>query len=273
MSKKNVLALVLTPFIFVACGGGPDIPDMPDMNDFEADLNKKLTDAGLDPVDVDQMTEDALEDMNDEDTGKPVKISSEKKSVEARKITAGKLWPEVKAFAEENYPGAILVAYNNYGPKTSNPYLIGSPAVKTGESEYWIYIFALNQAAIDDGALKEKSEAFGVKYESGKLAFVPVTFYPEDIDGDQAFGDEWFGVDSDVLFANAFAAVQEEYQDDRIQHITYDCLPTFPTTFANCNGECEVMFYNARNTGYAVSIYASNGEVQNVAPVTFEELF
>lgn len=274
MNKRNIFAIVVTMFLFTACGGGPDLPDMPDMDDFASDLNKQLTDAGLDPVDIDKMTEEAMKDMaDDEDKGEAVKISSEKKTVEARKITAGKLWPEVKAFAEANYPGALLVAYNNYGQNLNNGYLIASPGVTTGESSYWVYLFALNQAAIEDGVLKGKSEAFGVKFESGKLVFVPVEIYPEDIDGDQVFGDEWFGTDTDTLFTNAFDAVQKEYADDRILHITYDCAPTFPTDFANGNGQCEIVFYNTRNTGYAVDVYASNGEVQGLEAVTFQDLF
>ncbi len=269
---KKLFVLIFTPFMLTACGVGPDLPDMPDMDNFESDLNKKLTDAGLDPVDIDKMTEDALKDINEEDTAKALKISSETKSVAADAVTAGKLWPEVKAFAEANYPGSLLVGYNNYGPKLSNGYIIPYEKVKSGESKYWIYLFAVNQAAVDDGALKEKSEAFGVKFEGGKLAFVSVEIYPEDIDGDQVFGDEWFGVDTDLMFTKAVEAIKKEYADDRLVHITYDCTPTFPTTFADGSGECEVIFYNTQRTGYAVDFNASNGEVEGVEALTFQEL-
>ena len=250
----------------VGCGA----PNVPSQEDIEAQVNKELEKAGIDPVDVEEIADNTDDSKS---AGEAIELSGDTEDVGEEVVTAGSIWPKVQAFAQEQHKGAVLIGFNNHGTTFSNKYLISKDKYTDGKSNFWVYFFAKDQAAINDEVIDEVSEAFGVVFSEGELSYAAVEIYPEEISAKEITDAKWFGADTDVMVKRAKDAIAKDYDVTSFITIDFDCIPTWPITFATGQGECDMTFYDTENTGFSVIVTPTTGQVNSVESVKFEELF
>ncbi len=232
-----------------------------------AELEKAGVDADLAKLNYDDLSE------SPESQGEAIKLSGGSKKLSESVVTAGSIWKDVFAFAKELYPEAVLIGYNNHSAKFSNSYLIPNDKFTDGKSDYWVYFFVKDKAAISDEFIDGEAEAFGILFEDGELSYVVVEINTEEIASKQLVGEGWLSVDTDKLVERSKKKIFDDYAVDKFISVDFDCIPTWPIAFATAQGECRLTFYDTADTGFFVDMTATTGQVNSVESVTFKSLF
>lgn len=261
------LLLIVTVVSFSGCfSNGNDL-----QKEIEDKVSAELKKAGVD-ADLAKLNYDDLSKAP-ESGAEAIKLSGDNKMLSEKNVTAGSIWKDVFAFAKNLYPEAVLVGFNNHSAKFSNSYLIPNDKFTDGKSDYWVYFFVKDKAAITDEFIDDESEAFGVLFENGELSYVVVEISSEEIASKQLVGEGWLSVDTDKFVERAKKKILDDYAVDKFISIDFDCIPTWPIAFATAQGECRLTFYDTADTGFFVDMTATTGQVNAVESVTFEDLF
>lgn len=272
---KKIILFLASLMLFTACGAGvPDISDqladIPTEDEILAQVNKNLTDAGLEAFDLDEY--ESSQPVKDE-AGPDIKISKEKKEIGVTFDTVAVVWPEVKAFVQSEYPGAVLIGYNNNSVSDRNTYLYKLSPVLDGKSKQWYYFFVKDQGALADGFVDNKSELFVAVFDEGKLSFDNGDLFSEEFGENQLVGEGLFANDSSAIFEAAQAALVAEFGTlSTIKDIDIDCEPVWPIDFADGKGRCDLTFYRSKNVGYNVDISITDLSISTVEEITFTSI-
>lgn len=263
---KKFLLLSVSAVLLTACGG-PDIPEIPDMenmpsaDEMMADINSQieadLAAAGID-VDMEEVMEDnEKEEQLDE---MPELVADTVMKLDMDEGTASELWSEVKKFAEADYPGATLVAYNSFDAEGTQDLFLPESTFVDGKSAIWYFFFAID-GALDDEEVYN-SEVVAVEFKDGELSFTPGDYGVfTDAGGDQLFGDDLVSMTAKLANVASEKIEMEAMSETPVVHYDFECRPV-QTPFADGNGFCTVYaFEEGEAAVYEIGITPVNGEV------------
>ncbi len=175
-------------------------------------------------------------------------------TVDVTNTSAGDIYEStVLSLAQESYPEAVLIGYNNQGLSFDR---INEKPLETDTSgimPYWTFIFAKDQAALADNVITDE-ETFAVEFFNGDLFVsegVVVRDYPLD-EGSWYGEDVLLATDSDELIRAFLATLGEQIGSMvPVEHININVKP----------GIYEITIFSPEDTGFEAHIDPRNGDI------------